>query len=158
LVVNLGLLHAGDPFSGALTWDTTDPTNACPTILAYSICRPLLSLTLNLPAGDGLSIPSLPDPKAFFAGALYQLGDPPRRAEARFDLARFQILRLDRLESLHISAIGRIDSLRIPRNGKLRAHVAAEIPVGSLPFAALRTLSMSLTLRSDASVRRIPVA
>ena len=74
-VTSLGLLSAGDSFSGSLTWDTDAP-NACPGNIAYSLCIDLSSLTLNLPPSSGLSVTSLPDSKLNFAGALY-VGTPP---------------------------------------------------------------------------------
>jgi len=74
-VTSLGLLSAGDSFSGSLTFDTAG-ANACPGNSTYSLCINLSSLTLNLPAGSGLSVTSLPDPKLNFAGALY-VGNPP---------------------------------------------------------------------------------
>ncbi len=72
---NLGLLSAGDSFSGSLISDTNAP-NACPRNIAYSLCIDLSSLTLNLPPSSGLSVTSLPDSKLNFGGALY-VGTPP---------------------------------------------------------------------------------
>jgi hypothetical protein len=53
----LGVIHAGDTFSGEITWDSTPSVNACPGAVQYQICIPLITDVLNLPAGDGLSVP-----------------------------------------------------------------------------------------------------
>ena len=54
----LGVIHAGDTFSGEITWDSTPGVSACPgSAPKYAICLPLITDVLNLPAADGLSIP-----------------------------------------------------------------------------------------------------
>ena len=68
----LGPIAAGDTISGSLTWDDSSTTNVCPGSPTYTICRPLLSLTLTeTPNTDGLSIHSPADANVLFAGALY---------------------------------------------------------------------------------------
>ncbi len=53
----LGVIHAGDAFSGEITWDSTPGVNACPGAVQYQICIPLITDVLNLPGADGLSVP-----------------------------------------------------------------------------------------------------
>jgi hypothetical protein len=48
---NLGLIHTGDSFSGTARWDTTTVGSQVANF------APLTSLSLTLPAGDGLSVP-----------------------------------------------------------------------------------------------------
>ena len=69
---NLGVIHNGDPFSGVATWNTSAvTTTGCG---GFPACSQLLSLTFNMPAADGLSITSLPDPEVIFAAAGYFSG------------------------------------------------------------------------------------
>jgi hypothetical protein len=71
----LGPIAAGDTISGSLTWDDSSTTNVCPGSPTFTICRPLLSLTLTeTPNTDGLSIHSPADANVLFAGALYTGG------------------------------------------------------------------------------------
>jgi hypothetical protein len=68
----LGPITAGDTISATLTWDQTTTTNACVGNPAYTICRPLASLSLTeTPNTDGLSISSLTNTSVLFASALY---------------------------------------------------------------------------------------
>lgn len=61
----LGVVDSGDAFSGTATWDDT-------TIGAHTPhFADLITLTLNLPPDDGLSVASLPDAAVPFAGAHY---------------------------------------------------------------------------------------
>jgi hypothetical protein len=54
----LGVIQAGDAFSGEITWDSTPGVSACPgSEPRFAICLPLITDVLNLPAADGLSIP-----------------------------------------------------------------------------------------------------
>jgi PEP-CTERM motif len=54
-VVSLGVIHVGDPFSGAATWDTSPP-------------GALLSFSFTMPAAEGLSFASIPNPQVLSAG------------------------------------------------------------------------------------------
>jgi hypothetical protein len=65
LGTGFGVLHTGDAFSGSGIWDDTTIGAHTPNF------ADLTSLTLNLPAADGLSVPSLPDAAVIFAGAGY---------------------------------------------------------------------------------------
>ena len=88
--------------------------------------------------------PGVPDLHAC-SGNIQQFGNEiadvrrrnPRRAEARFDLARFQVFGLHRPQRFDVSAIGRIERFRSLGSGEFRAHVAAEIAVGGLPDSTL---------------------
>ena len=54
---SVGVITAGDTFSGEVTWDSASTVNACPGNKVYAICLPLLTDVLTLPTADGLSIP-----------------------------------------------------------------------------------------------------
>jgi len=67
-----GVVQAGDAFSGTATWDTA-AIGANPSFPTYAL---LLSYSLTMPAGEGLSVDSIPDSKVLFAGAHYILTGP----------------------------------------------------------------------------------
>lgn len=52
----LGVIQAGDTFSGDIEWDSATTTNLCPGNSTYEQCNPLPSEVLTLPSADGLSI------------------------------------------------------------------------------------------------------
>jgi len=62
-----GNINAGDAFSGTAIWDTAT-VGANP---AFPTDALLLNFSLTLPAGDGLSVTSLPDSRVKFAAANY---------------------------------------------------------------------------------------
>jgi hypothetical protein len=69
---SFGVVQAGDAFSGTATWDTA-AIGANPSFPTYAL---LLSYSLTMPAGEGLSVASIPDSKVTFAGAHYILSGP----------------------------------------------------------------------------------
>ncbi len=71
----VGVIQAGDAFSGQVTFDSTPGTNACPGNSAYAWCLPLLTDVLNMPAADGLSIP----------GATVQFAGLPEKTKGVID-------------------------------------------------------------------------
>jgi hypothetical protein len=75
-VSTLGLLAAGDTFSGSLTWDAdlADTASPCTPNPFYAACPALITLTLSIPAAPSLDITSPSNANVEFAAALYTAG------------------------------------------------------------------------------------
>jgi hypothetical protein len=65
---SLGVISAGDMFSGTMTWDLSTLGGGNPAIAEAT------ALSIMMPSADGLSIPDLPDAQLPFAGATYSSG------------------------------------------------------------------------------------
>ncbi len=73
----VGVIQAGDAFSGQVTFDSTPGVNACSTNPVYAWCLPLITDVLTMPAADGLSIP----------GATVQFAGLPEKTKGVIDFA-----------------------------------------------------------------------
>jgi len=73
----VGVIQAGDAFSGQVTFDSTPGVNACSANPVYAWCLPLITDVLTMPAADGLSIP----------GATVQFAGLPEKTKGVIDFA-----------------------------------------------------------------------
>ena len=78
----LGVIQAGDTFSGDIEWDSATTTNLCPGNPTYEQCIPVLSEVLTLPSADGLSVP----------GATVLYGQIQEVTAGVFDFAQINVL------------------------------------------------------------------
>ena len=93
---SLGVIQRGDPFSGAATWDTGAP-------------GALLSFSFTMPAADGLSFASIPNPQVLSAFADVSFGKTTvlqwkEQSTADNNIYAFFIAIPARLESAQVSS------------------------------------------------------
>ncbi len=108
----LGVIQAGDTFSGDIEWDSATTTNLCPGNPTYEQCIPVfLSEVLTLPSADELSVP----------GATVLYGQIQEVTAGVFDFAQINVLvfgRWQRLFVLHWSGnVGVEDDLTTAGEG-----------------------------------------